>query len=71
MEKLPSYFAFMLRLQRESRRWRASLEDPRTSELRGFPDLQSLLEYLFRLTGEVENSEKKEKDDYESEPETP
>ena len=44
------YFAYLLRCWRTgpSRRWRASLEDPRTGELQGFGSLEALIRFLRR-----------------------
>lgn len=50
MEKVPGrYLAYLLRLwlvDGEPPVWRASLEDARTGERRGFPDLESAVEFL-------------------------
>lgn len=44
------YHSYLLRLwqikENNSRSWRASLENTRTGELQGFPDLGALLQYL-------------------------
>lgn len=46
----PRYLAYMLRLwqvrDKEKIIWRASLEDARTGERRGFASLESLFEFL-------------------------
>lgn len=48
------YLSFLLRLwrvrQNDSETWRASLEDPRTGERRGFASLEALVKYLLRQT---------------------
>ena len=48
------YRAYLLRLWQTSgggpATWRASLEDPRTHERRGFPDLERLFAFLARQT---------------------
>jgi hypothetical protein len=52
----PSYRSYLLRLWRARVAgrgvWRASLEDPRTGERRGFADLAQLLAYLEQQLGE-------------------
>jgi hypothetical protein len=48
------YRAYLLRLWRETdTRWRASLEDPHTSERRAFATLEQLLEFLAQETSEL------------------
>jgi hypothetical protein len=58
----PEYIAFMLRLWKardDNECWRASLEDVRTGEKRGFTSVEDLFAYL-RLS--TESSEKDAKD---------
>jgi hypothetical protein len=50
MNEAPRYQAYLLRLwlagDDDTAVWRASLEDPRTGERRGFADVNSLLTFL-------------------------
>ncbi len=53
------YVSYLLRLWRDSREeglWRASVEDPRTGERRGFADLEALFEHLRQSTGLAEET---------------
>ena len=54
----PRYFAYMLRLWQagsgEEHIWRASLESPRTSERRGFANLEALFNFLEKHTRSLE-----------------
>jgi hypothetical protein len=49
------YVAYLLRLWREkgegTTQWRASLQDPHSSERVGFANLDELFEFLLRQTG--------------------
>lgn len=61
-----NYFAYLLRLWRESggesARWRASLQDPHSGERLGFASLEDLLGFLRRETaGEAFGSRSEEK----------
>jgi hypothetical protein len=51
------YAAYLLRLWREKgtgpTRWRASLQDPHSGERVGFANLEELLGYLRRVTGDL------------------
>jgi hypothetical protein len=51
------YISYLLRLWQvmceEGPAWRASLEDTRTGERQGFANLDALLDYLIRRTGEI------------------
>ena len=63
MSKTPTYFAFLLRFWQigddaeecdiqeigSQANWRASLEDPRTREIRGFASLDTLFDFLLAL----------------------
>lgn len=50
INEAPRYQAYLLRLwlagDDDAAVWRASLEDPRTGERRGFADMDSLLAFL-------------------------
>ncbi len=51
------YVSYLLRLWRDGSEkglWRASVEDPRTGERRGFADLEALFEHLRQSTGLAE-----------------
>jgi hypothetical protein len=54
------YHAFLLRLWRvsevEPAIWHASLENPHTREVRGFDNLDPLLDYLRELTRETDGA---------------
>jgi hypothetical protein len=63
------YLAFLLRLWQVEQNghsvWRASLEDPHTCERRGFPSLETLIEYLLRQTQSGEDEKQTLKRDKE------
>jgi len=52
----PSYFSYLLRLWRvddgDAPQWRASLESPSSTQLRGFSSLKALFRFLDELTAE-------------------
>ena len=53
IKEAPRYQAYLLRLwlagDDDAAVWRASLEDPRTGERRGFADVESLLAFLSEM----------------------
>ena len=53
INEAPRYQAYLLRLwlagDDDAAVWRASLEDPRTGERRGFADVESLLAFLSEM----------------------
>lgn len=55
MESSGSYQAYMLRMWSVERSgqavWRASLEDPFSGEILGFPNIDALIDYLRELVG--------------------
>jgi hypothetical protein len=55
MESIGHYRAFMLRMWSVERSgqavWRASLEDPHSGEMLGFPNIEALIAYLRDLVG--------------------
>jgi hypothetical protein len=57
----PIYRSFLLRLWQagtpETPVWRASLEDPRTSQVVGFDNLEKLCGYLQSLESGLENDQ--------------
>jgi hypothetical protein len=50
MNASPNYMSYLLRLwlagDGDQPEWRASLEDPGTGEVRGFSDLEEMVEFL-------------------------
>ncbi len=56
-EQHPRRVSYLLRLwsisDAQGVRWRALLEDPMTGQRIGFPDVQSLAEFLLSLTREA------------------
>jgi hypothetical protein len=63
MSKQLRYLSFLLRLwqvkQNGRETWRASLEDPRTGERRGFASLEALMEFLHEQAREGNKDENK------------
>ncbi|HHJ06400.1 MAG TPA: hypothetical protein ENK24_02755 [Anaerolineae bacterium] len=54
-ETASTYLAYLLRLWRDNETvpWRASVEDARTGERRGFANLKTLLAFLEKQTGVI------------------
>src|SRR4051794_26515390 len=54
----PDYLSYLMRVWRtptdSGHTWRASLEEPRTQEVHGFKDLQSLFAFLLAQIGQQE-----------------
>jgi hypothetical protein len=61
MSKQLRYLSFLLRLwqvkQNGRETWRASLEDPRTGEKRGFASLEALMDFLYAQVREGNRDE--------------
>ena len=54
----PNYQAYLLRLWQagdgDQPQWRASLEDPRSGEVKGFSSLEEMFEFIWRMVKEGE-----------------
>lgn len=69
MDRIGHYRAYMLRMWSVERsgiaRWRASLEDPHSGEIKGFSNIDALIDFLHELAG---NRQAERQDIPDSEP---